>query len=283
MGRENKNESQKKKRNINMKTLKLELIEHDKKIGKRCDFVPPTVTESCVLEYNEKIIGFYLTDLPDKLKQYITIANKEFLSKNVPKSLLERSDVYQMQKKYGISRAEAKARNTVQMSTILGGVLAKAHLRRPYNSVSAVHTNTKAKTFIKAMLLACQESEKLIEKYMPEQYASQKKLIEETTLPKYRFGKLFTSSISNYNIAAPFHQDRGNLKNTVNVILTKRKDTEGGALCVPDFNHTFEQADNSILVYPAWYNIHGVTKIIQHNENAYRNSLIFYPLKGFDK
>ena len=50
-----------------------------------------------------------------------------------------------------------------------------------------------------------------------------------------------------------------------------------------DFNHTFEQADNSILVYPAWYNIHGVTKIIQHNENAYRNSLIFYPLKGFDK
>ena len=100
MGRQNKNEPQKKKRNINMKTLKLELTEHDKKIGKRCDFVPPTVTESCVLEYNEKIIGFYLTDLPDKLKQYITIANKEFLSKNVPKSLLERSDVYQMQKKY---------------------------------------------------------------------------------------------------------------------------------------------------------------------------------------
>ena len=266
-----------------MKTLKLELREHNIKIGKRCDFVPPTVTESCLLEYNEKIIGFYLTDLPDKLKQYITIANKEFLTKNVPKSLLERAEVYKMQQKYGISRAEAKARSTVQMSTILGAVLAKAHLRRPYNSVSAVHTNTKAKTFIKAMLLACQESEKLIQKYMPEQYEIQKKLIEETTLPKYRFGKLFTSSISNYNIAAPFHQDRGKLKNTVNVILTKRKDTEGGALCVPDFNHTFEQADNSILVYPAWYNIHGVTKIIQHNEDAYRNSLIFYPLKGFHK
>ena len=209
--------------------------------------------------------------------------NNEFLSKNVPKSLLERSDVYEMQKKYGISRAEAKARNTVQMSTILGGVLAKPHLRRPYNSVSAVHTNKKARTFIKAMLLTCRESEKLIKKHMPQQYESQKKLIEETTLPKYRFGELFTSSISNYNIAAPFHQDRGNLKNTVNVILTKRKDTKGGALCVPDFNHTFEQSNNSILVYPAWYNIHGVTKIIMQNEEAYRNSLIFYPLSGFDK
>ncbi len=266
-----------------MKTLKLELTEHDKKRGSRCDYIPPTVTESCLLEYDGKIIGFYLTELPDKLKQYITIANNEFLSKNVPKSLLERSEVMQMQRKYGLTRAQAKAHSTVQMSTILGGVLAKPHLRRPYNSVSTVHTNKKAKTFIKAMLLACRESEKLIKKYMPEQYESQKKLIKETTLEKYRFGELFTSSISNYNIAAPFHQDKGNLKETVNVIITKRKDTKGGALCVPDFNHTFEQADNSILVYPAWYNLHGVTKIIQENEEAYRNSLIFYPLNGFDK
>ena len=266
-----------------MKILKLTKQQHDIKIGKRCEFMPPTVTESCLLELDGKIIGFYLTELPDKLKQYITIANKEFLSPNVPKSLLERADVYKMQQKYGISRKEAKARNTVQMSTILGAVLAKAHLRRPYNSVSSVHTNPKAKTFIKAMLLSCLESEKLIKKYMPEQYKQQKKIIEENTLSKYRFGNLFTSSISNFNIAAPFHQDRGNLKNTVNAILTKRKDTEGGALCVPDFGHTFEQCNNSILVYPAWYNIHGVTKIIQHNKDGYRNSLIFYPLAGFNK
>ena len=65
------------------------------------------------------------------------------------------------------------------MSTILGGVLAKPHLRRPYNSVSAVHTNPKAKTFIKAMLLACLECEKLIKEYMPKQYETQKKIIEK--------------------------------------------------------------------------------------------------------
>ena len=266
-----------------MKKLKLTKHEHEIKIGKRCDFMPPTITESCLLEYENEIIGFYLTELPDKLKQYISISNKEFLSKNVPKSLLERSDVYLMQNKYGISRSQAKAMNTVQMSTILGAVLAKPHLRRPYNSVSSVHTQPKAKTFIKAMLLACLECEKLIKKHMPEQYKRQKEIIEKTTLKKYRFGNLFTSSISNYNIAAPFHQDRGNLKNTVNAILTKRKDSEGGSLCVPDFEQVFEQSDNSLLVYPAWRNLHGVTKIIQHNKDAYRNSLIFYPLNGFDK
>ena len=266
-----------------MKTLQLIKQEHKTRIGKRCDFIPPTITESCLLKLDGKIIGFYLTDLPDKLKQYITIANKEFLSKNVSKTLLERSDIYQVQHKLGITRSQAKAIGTPQMSTILGAVLAKPHLRRPYNSVSSVHTNTKSKTFIKAMLLSCLESEKLIKLYMPEQYQSQKQLIKETTLPEFRFGNLFTSSISNFNIAAAYHQDRGNLKNTVNAIITKRKDTEGGALSVPDFGHTFEQADNSLLVYPAWYNIHGVTKIIKRNEQGYRNSLIFYPLKGFDK
>lgn len=266
-----------------MKVLELKKREHDIRIGKRCEYIPPTVTESCLLQLDGKIIGFYLTELPDKLKQLITIANQEFLSDNVPKSLLERAEVMATQRKLGITRSQAKKLSTVQMSTILGGVLAKPHLRRPYNSVSQVHTHKSAKTFIKAMLLACLESEKVIKQYMPEQYETQKKLIEETTLPKYRFGNLFTSSISNYNIAAPFHQDRGNLKNTVNVILTKRKDADGGALCVPDFNHTFEQCNNSMLVYPAWYNIHGVTEIIKHNEKGYRNSLIFYPLKGFDK
>jgi len=266
-----------------MKILKLKKHEHNIRIGKRCEFIPPTITESCLLKYEDKIIGFYLTDLPDKLKQYITIANKEFLSSNVPKTLLERSDIYEIQRKLGITRSQAKAIGTPQMSTILGGVLAKPHLRRPYNSVSSVHTNKKTKTFIKAMLLSCLESEKLIKEYMPEQYKIQKQLIEDNTLPEFRFGNLFTSSISNFNIAAPYHQDRGNLKNTVNVIITKRKESEGGALSVPDFNHTFEQADNSILVYPAWYNIHGVTKIIKHNDTSYRNSLIFYPLAGFNK
>ena len=266
-----------------MKTLKLKKQQHNIKKGKRCDFIPPTVTESCLLELDGKIIGFYLAELPEKLKQYITIANKEFLSPNVTKSLLERADIQMLQRKYGLSRKEAKSRGGMQMSAILGGILAKPHLRRPFNSTSVIHRDPKCKTFVKAMLLSCLESEKLIKQYMPEQYKQQKKIIEENTLSKYRFGNLFTSSISNYNIAAPFHQDRGNLKNTVNAILTKRKDTEGGALCVPDFGHTFEQCNNSILVYPAWYNIHGVTKIIKHNKDGYRNSLIFYPLAGFNK
>lgn len=39
--------------------------------------------------------------------------------------------------------------------------------------------------------------------------------------------------------------------------------------------------DYSILVYPAWRNVHGVTPIIPTHEGGYRNSLVFYPLKAF--
>ena len=69
----------------------------------------------------------------------VDIANKEFRSKNVPKSLLERSDVFANKYKKGMTRKEAKAMGTVQMSAILGSIPPKPHMRRPYPTISAVH------------------------------------------------------------------------------------------------------------------------------------------------
>ena len=98
---------------------------------------------------------------------------------------------------------------------------------------------------------------------------------------EWRFGNLFTSSISNYNISAPFHRDNANIKGAVNVIICKKHNSKGGDLHVPDYGATIGQQDNSILVYPAWRNLHAVTPILPTYEDGYRNSLIFYPLKAF--
>jgi hypothetical protein len=85
-----------------------------------------------------------------------------------------------------------------------------------------------------------------------------------------------------YNISAAFHRDTGlNIAGAVNVIICKRLNSKGGDLHVPDYNATIGQQDNSILVYPAWRNVHGVTPIVPTHEGGYRNSLIFYPLKAF--
>jgi len=263
--------------------IKVNLIEkeHKIKIGQKCQDIEPNVKEDCIFMADGKPIGFFIRKIKGNLKQYIEIANNEFKSDNVPKSKMARAGKLRALQ-MGKSLKEAMSIDVEQMSCILGAIPPKQLMRRPYPNISSVHSVKTARTFIKAMLLASAESEKLIKEILPEQYKKQKEILLKT--PKeFRFGNLFTSSISNYNISAPFHRDAGNLKETINVIITKRKYSTGGNLYIPDYDVCIDQCDNSILVYPAWRNVHGVTPIKQENEKGHRNSLIFYPLKAFEK
>lgn len=256
-----------------MKKVELKRVDHNVKIGDKCDFKKPTIFEDCLFVENDSIVGFYLKDVSkysEKSAKLLEISNNEFLSDNVPKSNMNRST------------GEGTKIGVRQFSTILGSIQPRPHMRRPYPSISAVHQNKKAKVFVKAMIMLSYESEKIIEQIAPELLEKQKqamKLVDD----QWKFGNIFTSSISNFNINASFHIDHGNIKDTCNVIFTKRKWSKGGSLHLPDYNATIEQADNSMLVYPAWRNIHGVTPISPTREGGYRNSLIFYPLKAFLK
>jgi hypothetical protein len=260
-----------------MKRIDLEQVEHSVKIGDKCPAFEPNVTEDCVFYADGEPIGFFMRQMPEKMCKIADLANAEFRSNNVPKSLMDR-----------ISSVKGKFKNTAtnigqgveQMSAIIGSIPPKPMVRRPYASRSSVHSVKSAKPFIKAMLLLAKESEKLIAEIIPEQYQRQKELFEQVP-DEWKFGNLFTSSISNYNISAPFHRDTGNIQGAVNVIITKRRNSKGGNLNVPDYGATIDQCDNSILVYPAWRNVHGVTPIEPTYEGGYRNSLIFYPLKAF--
>lgn len=266
-----------------MKRIDLIKIENNTRVGDKCPYIEPNITEDCIFYENGIPIGFYIKEISkysEKAQKLADLANLEFRSKNVPKTLLERSDVFQAVYKQGKSRKEAKATQTVQMSTIPGSIPPKPHMKRPYASKSSAHSVKSAETFVKAMLLLAKESEAIMQQIIPEQYEKQKKIFEDVA-PKWRFGSLFTSSISNYNISAPFHRDTGNIEGCVNVIITKRLNAKGGNLHVPDYGATMDSANNSMLVYPAWKNIHGVTPIIETHDGGYRNSLVFYPLKAF--
>lgn len=260
-----------------MKRIDLEQIEHSVKIGDQCPAIEPNVTEDCIFYADGEPIGFFMRKMPEKACKLADAANAEFKSKNVPKSLMDR-----------ISSVKGKFKNTAtnigqgveQMSAIIGSIPPKPMVRRPYPSISSVHQIKSAQTFIKAMLLLAKESEKLIADILPEQYQRQKELFSKVG-DEWKFGNLFTSSISNYNISAPFHRDTGNIVGAVNVIITKRRNSKGGNLNIPDYGATIDQCDNSILVYPAWRNVHGVTPIEPTYEGGYRNSLVFYPLKAF--
>lgn len=256
-----------------MKRIDLIKVEHNVKIGDKCEYKEPNVIEDSIFYVDGEPIGFYLTKMPEKMCKLADLANAEFRSKNVPKSEMARGVSSEMMAK-GIKNKLS------QYSTILGSVPPKPHFQRPYAQRSSVHGVKTSQTFIKAMLLLAKESEQLIKEILPKQYEQQIELFND--IPnKWRFGNLFTSSISNYNISAPFHRDTGNIVGAVNVIICKKFNSKGGDIHVPDYNATIGQQDNSILVYPAWRNVHGVTPIVPTHEGGYRNSLVFYPLKAF--
>jgi hypothetical protein len=259
-----------------MKKINLVLQQHDKKIGDDCPYIEPNVNEDCIFYVDDQPIGFYLTKMPEKMCKLADLADTELRSKNVKKVKMNRPTVGGYDEKTG----KGIYKYVSQFSTILGGCPPKPHMRRPYPTLSSVHSIKTAQTFIKAMLLLAKESEQLIKEILPKQYEQQIELFKDVP-EKWRFANLFTSSISNYNISAPFHRDTGNIVGAVNVIICKKHNSKGGDLHIPDYNATIGQQDNSILVYPAWRNVHGVTPIIPTFKDGYRNSLIFYPLKAF--
>jgi hypothetical protein len=252
-----------------MKRIDLIKVEHNVKIGEECPYIEPNINEDSIFYEGGKAIGFYLKKMSDKMIKLSDLCNNELLSNNVPKSVMNRT-----------SGEQGLTKKVKQFSTIIGSVAPRPHMKRPYGSISSVHSVKSAQIFIKAMLMLAKESEELIKEIIPEQYEKQLELFKQVP-DKWKFANLFTSSISNYNIPAPFHRDTGNIVGAVNVIITKRLNSKGGNLHVPDYNATMDSCNNSILVYPAWKNVHGVTPIIPTHEGGYRNSLIFYPLKAF--
>jgi hypothetical protein len=257
-----------------MKTLELIKVAHSISIGDVCGPLKPNVIEDTIFVENGIAVGFYIKDISkysERAAKLANVANAELLSERVPKSTMKRSS--------GLIGGSEK--EVLQFSTILGSVPPKPHMRRPYPIRSSVHGVKSAETFVKAMLMLCNEGEEIIKNIAPDLYQKQKNIFDQHVPKKWRFGKLFTSSISNFNISAPFHRDAANIENCVNIIIAKKHKAEGGHTTVPDYGATVDSCDNSMLVYPAWRNVHGVTPIEPSADDGYRNSLVFYPLKAF--
>jgi hypothetical protein len=196
-----------------MQIVELVKVEHGIKIGEECPDIEPNILEDSIFMENGLAVGFFLKQMPEKAAKLAELADFELRGKNVPKSSMKRSS--------GVE----------QFSCIIGSIPPKPHMRRPYPAISSVHGHKSAQTFIKSMIMLCKEAEQIIKDILPEQYTEQIKIFDEMD-PKWKLGNMFTSSISNYNISAPFHRDTGNIKNTVNVIITKRKNSKGGKTCI---------------------------------------------------
>ena len=255
-----------------MNQLQLTEVAHEYKIGQQPAELPPSFTGDALFLAGGEPVGFYLEKIPERLKKLTDVANYELNSDRVPKTVMTRASKF---------RGDEAAVD--QYSAIIGSIPPKAIMRRPYPSRSSVHGVNSAQIFIKAMTMAGREALKIIEETTPDLYRAHKQAVQQRVPEKWRFCDLFTSSISNYNIAAPIHRDTLNVKGALNVIITKRLNSTGGNLFIPDYNITINSAHDSMLVYPAWRNTHGVTPIKATHDGGYRNSLIWYALDAFGK
>jgi hypothetical protein len=161
-----------------MKRIDLIEVKHNRKIGEACEYIEPNVTEDCIFYVDNEPIGFYLTKMPEKMCKLADLANAEFRSKNVPKSLMARAGKLRALQ-MGKTKDEANAIDVEQYSTIIGSVPPKALMRREYKNRSSVHSVKSAQTFIKAMLLLAKESEQLIKELLPKQYEQQIELFKD--------------------------------------------------------------------------------------------------------
>jgi len=195
-----------------MQRIDLIQQQHNVKIGDVCGHLEPNITEDSIFYFEGEPIGFYIKDISkysERAGKLADLADKELRSKNVPKSTMKRSSGF------GDGNAE---KEVLQYSTILGGVPPKPHMKRPYPTISSVHQVKTAKTFIKAMLMLANESESIIKQLTPNIWERQNEIFQNNVPKQWRFGNLWTSSISNYNIPAPFHRDAANIEGCVNVM-----------------------------------------------------------------
>ena len=240
-------------------------------IGDAPGDITPNITESCVLaDPDGSEVGLFLKELPDDLRNLVNIADRECISDRVPKSDMRRSS--------GLRDASAEVK---QYSAILGSIPPKPHMRRSYATRSSVHGIASARTFAKAMNAIGERAFRLVAHYIPTVTTTHTQRVNERIPLQWRFADHFSSTISNCNIAAAVHRDNANVKGAINIIITKRRNSIGGNLHVPEYGATFDQTDNSILVYPAWRNMHGVTPIVPTHSGGYRNSHVFYALDSF--
>ena len=268
-----------------MRILQLQSAEHDARVSTPCPDYTPNVKEDCLLMDGEELIGLYIANVNDydlKLGAALHVANAELRSGRVPLNRLDRTSAIDLGCKTGKGLAALAKEGAAiqQVSAQLGSIPPNPRLRRVHPGYASTHTSATAKTFVKAMLGCAEKGMELLNQVAPTLHEQQLKAIEGVP-EKWRFGKHFTSSISNFNGSVAYHRDTRNVIGSLNFIYCKRANSRGGCLNVPDYGATFEQPDNSLLIYPAWRNVHGVTPITTHENGGYRNTLIFYSLDYF--
>jgi hypothetical protein len=253
--------------------IEVELTGTKKKFKGKTPSIEPNITSDTIFKKEGVAIGLYIKKIPEKLSAVTEFANREALTDRVPKQEMSRGP-------QGTKESHAKKNIVTQYSIILGGVPASEIMRRPKPNVSSVHREKTAARYVQAIITASRCVDDMVSQYLPEAYKKHKESVLRESSDKYRVASVFTSFIHNMNISVDYHIDKHNIPDSLNVIIIKKYGCQGGDLSIPEQGVCLSCTNDSMIVYPAWMNYHGVTPITNSLSNGYRNSLVFYSRLG---
>jgi len=247
--------------------LEIKKVKVGVKKNQPVETIEPNITESCLLSENNKIVWFYLRweDVPERVRKLATLFNNELLSKNVPKSIMNRVAYDKMWNEILLP----------QFSAIIWWTKPSPFKCRYIPWLSHLHLVKSAEKYIKLKYMFASECEKMIKEITPELYEKQYNLLKSQ---KIKIWNLWTSWIDNFNWSVNTHIDWWNIKWANNIIYFKRKNSTWWNLHIPEYGWVVDSANDSLVFYPAYAHIHWVDKITPTDKWGYRNSLVLYPL-----
>ncbi|HXU26979.1 MAG TPA: hypothetical protein VN698_07095 [Bacteroidia bacterium] len=90
----------------------------------------------------------------------------------------------------------------------------------------------------------------------------------------------FTSGVVNDTLQLPYHYDRGNIPNTISMMLTLKNNVSGGYLSLPEYSLGIELSNNSLFCFLGQNTLHGVTPIKKHSKYAKRYTVVYFSSDG---
>jgi hypothetical protein len=139
-------------------------------------------------------------------------------------------------------------------------------------------SNPEANELINNLAL---QGEMAMKQEAPEIHAKQRKWIDENVLPDWQIkGSIFTGGVINKNNPMAYHKDRGNAENGWSAMYVLKNKMSGADLNVIDFDARIYLPDNSLLLFHGAEYMHGVTAMQPNSPDAYRYSIVFYPIES---
>ena len=156
------------------------------------------------------------------------------------------------------------------------GTLAPEKLRKRYGC-STAKLNEEQPTLNKLLLEIAKYSFELFASIDPHRAESHTEIVNSQVHPDWLLGGTpFTSGIINNWSALPYHKDSGNFTGSWSMMLSLRKNLEGGHLHLPEYDLVLGVPNNSLLIFNGQELWHGVTPLIPKKKDAYRFTIVWY-------